>query len=233
VLKYIDAPIGHYRLYQFATTPGQINSRCTYLTMNSIPPSRQRQPSGRSLSPGDSPPPTRIESSGTLRRRPSFKFLRRSKSTDRGAPSRSVSGGKLQKRQRAEERDREFLKEQIPQRPPRIPDLPQPQQLQTFGGEDLRPDSLAIISNQFENRTNYPRALSKVSMDQASPRMYPHIPVPPIPASSPSTNGDFVDPYARAESMTNRGRYSYASSVVSTINNPRKMRRRKDPTQLK
>ncbi|RFU81882.1 septin aspe [Trichoderma arundinaceum] len=50
------------------------------------------------------------------------------------------------------------------------------------------------------------------------------IPIPPIPS-----NG--FDPYARSESMTNRGRYSYASSsAMSTINNPRRIRRRKDPT---
>ncbi|EMR72078.1 putative septin aspe protein [Eutypa lata UCREL1] len=30
--------------------------------------------------------------------------------------------------------------------------------------------------------------------------------------------------------MTHRGRYSYASSAISTINSPRKVRRRKDPT---
>ncbi|KAL7822809.1 Septin domain-containing protein [Trichoderma gracile] len=50
-----------------------------------------------------------------------------------------------------------------------------------------------------------------------------NIPVPPIPANA-------FDPYARSESMTNRGRYSYASSAMSTINNPRRIRRRKDPT---
>ena len=54
-----------------------------------------------------------------------------------------------------------------------------------------------------------------------------NIPIPPIPA-----NG-FVDPYARTESMTHRGRYSYASSAVSTINSPRRVRRRKDPTPFK
>lgn len=41
------------------------------------------------------------------------------------------------------------------------------------------------------------------------------------------------DPYARTESMTHRGRYSYASSAVSTVNNPRRLRRRKDPTPYK
>ncbi|KAH6607366.1 septin aspe [Trichoderma cornu-damae] len=57
------------------------------------------------------------------------------------------------------------------------------------------------------------------------PRAAPNrLPVPPIPHAG-------FDPYARSESMTNRGRYSYASSTaMSTINNPRRIRRRKDPT---
>lgn len=41
------------------------------------------------------------------------------------------------------------------------------------------------------------------------------------------------DPYARTESMTHRGRYSYASSAISTLNSPRRVRRRKDPTPFK
>ena len=55
-------------------------------------------------------------------------------------------------------------------------------------------------------------------------------PVPPIP-----TKGDNqqFDPYARTESMTHRGRYSYANSTVSTLNSPRRVRRRKDPTPYK
>lgn len=199
----------------------------------STPPIQQRQPSGKSLSPEESSFLSRTESSGTPRRRPSFSFLRRSKSTDRSAPSRSVSGGKLQKKQRAEARDRELLREQIPHRPPKIPDLPSSPPIQSFGGEGLRPDSVAIISNRFTSHSNHPGVLSKASMDQSSPKVYPHVPVPPIPPSSPGINGDAVDPYARTESMTNRGRYSYASSCVSTINNPRKMRRRKDPTPFK
>lgn len=50
------------------------------------------------------------------------------------------------------------------------------------------------------------------------------VPVPPVPA---------IDPYARTESMTHRGRYSYASSAVSSVNSPRRLRRRKDPTPYK
>lgn len=50
--------------------------------------------------------------------------------------------------------------------------------------------------------------------------------------ASPTANSP-VDPYARTESMTHRGRYSYASSAVSTVNSPRRVRRRKDPTSYK
>ena len=62
------------------------------------------------------------------------------------------------------------------------------------------------------------------------------VPMPPMPSSSPtSKNGEYVDPYARTESMTHRGRYSYASSAISAtgINSPRRVRRRKDPTPFK
>ena len=192
---------------------------------------QQRQSSGHTFLATD---PSLPSTNGSLRRRPSFSFLRRSKSTERAAPTRSVSGGKLVKKQRTLSRDQDLLKEQIPSRPPRIPDLPPPPVLQSFGGQSPRPDSLAIVSNRAESYSHHPRtvsSVSKVSMNQASPRMYPDVPIPPIPAE---LSGDSsVDPYARTESMTNRGRYSYASSAVSTINNPRKMRRRKDPTPFK
>lgn len=55
-----------------------------------------------------------------------------------------------------------------------------------------------------------------------------NVPIPPIPGTQ--GNGAYVDPYAKTESMTHRGRYSYASSAVSTINSPRRVRRRRDPT---
>jgi hypothetical protein len=57
-----------------------------------------------------------------------------------------------------------------------------------------------------------------------------NMPVPPVPVASAN---EPVDPYARTESMTHRGRYSYASSAVSTMTNPRRVRRRKDPTPYK
>lgn len=55
----------------------------------------------------------------------------------------------------------------------------------------------------------------------------------PGESTAPSMTSPLDDIYARTESMTHRGRYSYASSAVSTINSPRRLRRRKDPTPYK
>ncbi|RMZ87612.1 hypothetical protein DV736_g5163, partial [Chaetothyriales sp. CBS 134916] len=55
-------------------------------------------------------------------------------------------------------------------------------------------------------------------------------PVPPVPQQKVRRRDEIIDPYARTESMTHRGRYSYAPSVVSTTSSPRRLRRRKDPT---
>ncbi|EHY54531.1 hypothetical protein HRR83_004347 [Exophiala dermatitidis] len=89
------------------------------------------------------------------------------------------------------------------QSPPRLPGYtPQPLDIQSFGGEDY------AASENANGATDVP-------------------PVPPLPRQKEK---DVVDPYARTESMTHRGRYSYATSIVSTINSPRRVRRRKDPT---
>ncbi|KAK4232339.1 hypothetical protein QBC38DRAFT_93608 [Podospora fimiseda] len=156
-------------------------------------------------------PPPRRSSLGTL--------LRRTKSTDL-------------KKQRAKELELLRQREAVPQTPPRLPSLyngaPAPQ----LGlGSEARPDSLAIVSGRAEyHRPEYtsPSATSatprpSVSMEQSNSRSTIPIPPPPIP------NGGF-DPYAGTSSMAHRGRYSYASSAISTINSPRRVRRRKDPT---
>ena len=208
------------------------NSLLAISVMASLTRTQQRHPSDHSFLGNDPSLPT---PTGSLRRRPSFSFLRRSKSTDRATPRRNVSGGKLIKKQRTLSRDQTTLGDQIASFPPRIPNLPPPPVLQSFGGQDPRPDSLDIISNK-AGHTYHPRAVSfsRASIDPPGPRMYPHIPIPPVPGVAAELNGDSaMDPYARTESMTNRGRYSYASSSISTINNPRRMRRRKDPTPFK
>lgn len=145
-------------------------------------------------------------------RRSSFgMLLRRSKSSDlKGKKAQALREAELE-RQRAASRV-----------PPKLPEFANNhiEQLSKSFGADLRPDSPA--ANGDVARTD---SLSR------SPMTAPHaltsnVPVPPIP-----TNG--FNPYARTESMTHRGRYSYASSAVSTINSPRRVRRRKDPTPFK
>lgn len=181
------------------------------------------------------------DQNGSLRRKGSFSFLRRSKSRERSASGARQPQRKLSKKDRARMRDEELLKEQVPQKAPRVPLVPRPPDLPTFGGEDTRPDSTAIMSNRSEG--SYQRRLAqKSSQEVVGSDVYrgmPIPPVPPIPAMPgmspiagfrPPPN---YDPYARTESMTHRGRYSYASSAISTINSPRKVRRRNDPTPFK
>ncbi|KAF2839033.1 hypothetical protein M501DRAFT_919044, partial [Patellaria atrata CBS 101060] len=165
-------------------------------------------------------------------RRSSFNFLRRQKSGEKPQPAqRSVSGGKMNKKQKAQMQE-ELLRQQreaaaVPKQPPRLPSHAPLPTINTFGGENARQDSYAIMSNKAQQAGNFSRPSGDYRATSASP---PHVPIPPIPGSSPyGRNGDF-DPYARTESMTHRGRYSYASSAVSTINSPRRVRRRKDPT---
>lgn len=121
-------------------------------------------------------------------------------------------------------------KESVPNSPPRLPALyngSQPQPLQTFGGE-MRPDSVAIVSGNADHSFHHQPPRSSIDPGRSS--MSSSVARPPVP---PVPNGAWVDPYARTESMTNRGRYSYASSAISTVNSPRRVRRRKDPTPFK
>lgn len=92
----------------------------------------------------------------------------------------------------------------INETPPALPSVaPQPV-IESFGGEDYTPRSRMAANGT-----------------RGAP------PVPPMPAN---LQEPAVDPYARTESMTHRSRYSYAQSISSTVNSPRRVRRRKDPT---
>lgn len=179
--------------------------------------SRSSQRNATPTSPeelGPQPIPDPSTREGPQRRRPSFSFLHRTKSGERlssprslgsrSLPPRSLSSGKLRKKQQDLFGSQELMREKANRQPPVIPHLPHPTQLRTFGGE--------------ESTGHYQRGVESGS------NIY-NIPIPPIPGN--------VDPYARTESMTHRGRYSYASSTVSTINSPRRVRRRRDPTPFK
>lgn len=138
--------------------------------------------------------------------RHSLGFLRRSKSTEPlGERKSSGSRKKMTKSQAMEDEIRRQRESYAPIVPPRLPDFSPAPELETFGGEEREKGAIP----------NRPQ-----SEFAASPTM-----------ASSITN--VIDPYARTESMTHRGRYSYASTVNSTVNSPRRVRRRKDPTPYK
>lgn len=142
-------------------------------------------------------------------RRPSFgMLLRRSKSGDLGSKSKRA--------QAAREAELEKQRSRIP---PKLPEFSgNSEKLSKSFAPEFRPDSALDDSHNHENQ--WPLNST------ATYALASNVPMPPIPKNA-------FDPYARTESMTNRGRYSYASSAVSTVNSPRRVRRRKDPTPFK
>lgn len=148
---------------------------------------------------------TRLGPETDINRRTSLGFLRRSKSTEPLGEQKS-SRKKMSKTQAMEDEMRRQRESYAPKVPPRLPDLSPAPQLETFGGEE-------------RDKFIDPVPISPQSGVVASPSM------------TGSTKS--VDPYGRTESMTHRGRYSYASSAASTVNSPRRVRRRKDPTSYK
>lgn len=182
-------------------------------------------------------------------RRTSFNFLRRQKSAESRPPNTRVpSGGKMSKKQRAAAQE-ELARQQreaaaLGRSPPRLPNHAPLPTINAFGGrqggQEFRPDSVAIATNRSGPYNHNQQGGYPPQQTQGGPEyhaMSSHVPIPagPYGGSSPgSRNGEF-DPYPRSESMTHRGRYSYASSAVSmgTVNSPRRVRRRRDPTPFK
>lgn len=152
-------------------------------------------------------------------RRSSFgMLLRRSKSGDLG------KGGR--KAQALKEAELERQRQAALRAPPKIPEFANnTEQLSKAFPRELQPsppEPAYSLSNS-SSGGYYVRASTE-------PRKHVSSTVPPVP---PIPNKITFDPYARTESMTHRGRYSYASSAISSINSPRRVRRRKDPTPFK
>ncbi|KAK7537306.1 uncharacterized protein J3D65DRAFT_375760 [Phyllosticta citribraziliensis] len=172
-----------------------------------------------------------------LSRHSSFSFLRRQKSTD------GAKMGKKAKQQAKDDllRQQREQQEALAKRPPQLPEMPPMASsavnttFGTFGGDNnhnhLRPDSYHYVSHK---ATSFSRPLmDRRNPSSASPLAVP----PPIPQSPSSATQNYIhssepyDPAHRSESMTHRGRSSYASSIASpAVNSPRRVRRRKDPT---
>lgn len=134
-------------------------------------------------------------------------LLKRSKSGEFGS-----KGKKAQALREAELERQRYAASRIP---PKLPEFANnTEQFSKSLGPELQTDNTDDTNVAAPRQSTEPHALSS------------GVPVPPIPNNA-------FDPYARTESMTHRGRYSYASSAVSTINSPRRVRRRKDPTPFK
>jgi hypothetical protein len=166
-------------------------------------------------------------------RRTSFNFLRRQKSTD----------GTYKMLSKKNKGHQYPPQQAVPRVPPQLP-TPMPivnMNGASFIGENAQQQytsSRYVGSPGFSSPGSSYTAMSPLHQS-SSPPSY-GVPIPPIPNhqanySRNGNQGEDIDPYARTESMTHRGRYSYASSAISVtgINSPRRVRRRKDPTPFK
>ena len=165
-------------------------------------------------SPSSSPvlAPADLKSPG---RRSSFGFLHRSKSKER---FRKSSGGKIIKSRHSQSNEEEGKRLQVTSLPPDVPKIPD--FASSFHLQGFDPDG------RTENHSELPSE-TRTSMEPRNG----NIPRSPALAKPPSLATE--DPYARTESITNRGRSSYAPSAVSSVDSPRRLRRRKDPTPFK
>ena len=154
-------------------------------------------------------PITSPEESKSPSRRTSFGFLHRTKSKE-PVRDRKLSGGKIIKKQHEQAREANLTPTSVP----KLPDLTLSPQLQTFGEEET-------ISHD----------TARKSRKQPMEALTRNVPI----RSSPGYSRGYpaADLYSRTESMTHRGRYSYAPSAMSTLDSPRRVRRRKDPTPYK
>lgn len=196
-------------------------------------------------------PPTSPEPSAGRPRRGSFGFLPRSISRGHEVPTvTSSSGQTMLRKQKLRAAEEERLRQERESRPP--PQLPSHSPLpsiNTFGGEETRPDSIAIASNRATSNFSRPYAVnpnsSSPSSHMAGSASLPVLNKQPGNFSSPtpyqrssgprdnmSNNGEYIDSRTRINSMAS-GHHSIASSAIGNVNSPRRVRRRKDPTPFK
>ena len=152
------------------------------------------------------------------------------KTSTEGGRTMLRKSSKLKAAQEAERVEQERLARQRAP-PPRLPTHNPLPGIDSFGGDEAQ-----------QNRTNFSRPgynmPSSNSNNSSSSPAYA-VRGGRVPGSPPAgkTNGEYVDSSSvveRHESMTHRGRYSYASSIAPiNMNSPRRIRRRKDPTPFK
>ena len=182
----------------------------------------------------------------------------RSSSITNNSGNRKVSGegrtmlrkvSKAKQREEAERAEQERLARSR-QPPPRLPSHNPLPGIATFGGESNNnntssshtalplPGKSSSTANNFSRPGNAFASMPSSAYKSSSSPAYA-VRSANNASSSPegkgNTNGEYVaNSVARTESMTNRGRYSYASSINHVnVSSPRRVRRRKDPTPFK
>ena len=152
------------------------------------------------------------------------------KTSTEGGRTMLRKSSKLKAAQEAERLEQERLARQRAP-PPRLPTHNPLPGIDSFGGDEAQ-----------QGRTNFSRpGYNMPSSNHHNTSSSPAYAVRggQVPGSPPAskTNGEYVDSSSvaeRHESMTHRGRYSYASSIAPiNMNSPRRIRRRKDPTPFK
>lgn len=145
---------------------------------------------------------------GTPVRRPSLGgFLRRTKSGELGKKAQALREAEL-------ERQRSMI-------PPQLPDFANNTEHLT---QSLT-NSLHISEPTYHYNEHYQMASANV--DYPLTRSYT------TASAFSQATAPKIDPFASSQSMAHRSRYSYASSAFSTLNSPRRVRRRKDPIPFK
>ena len=207
-------------------------------------------------------PPTSPTSTVQPRsRRGSFSFLRRSKSRGEIAPPTTTGadgGRKLSRRNKRAVSKEETAKKQVGMAPqlPSYHNLPQMNPPFVNGSSDNKPTShlpqppplsspSAAATSSYHYSPSINTAEIPVSRSGYNPNAFyqRHLMADrassredtPQTAAGSTPSPQPVDPTARTESMTNRGRYSYSNSpgVNGSVSSPRRIRRRKDPTPFK
>ncbi|KAE9985115.1 hypothetical protein EG328_007886 [Venturia inaequalis] len=165
------------------------------------------------------PAPTSPGPNTNGERRTSFNFLRQQSKTGSGTSKM------IKKQKQGLPAQYQQPTATVPMVPPQLPSHSPLAKINTFGGENGRPDSYAIISNQQYNSSLQQHQQYQAPQYQNDESMSPHaIPMPPMPSSMPSS------PPTTSNSNGGYDPYSSAVSASTGINSPRRVRRRKDPT---
>lgn len=213
-------------------------------------------------SPPAQPPPNHSFDDSEPERTSTSIFRSRSRSkSGEGKSNMLRRGSKARQQQQAELERREREAQMLPKQPPRLPSHHPLPGMPTFGGEDARPDSIAMFNQHAhanrgpppsiqthayaqtpaQSAANFSRpgnlAMASAQRDNSSSPAYAlrgaSASASPPPVGTATSNGD--DATERTGSMTNRGRYDYTPAAAQSghVNSPRRMRRRKDPTPFK